>query len=187
MLAADNPSLNETIARLNHAGFKHRAHCSAFSIEGRGLVTAAHCLPDIETDTVHILFAYNKGTFSQHLRVSGQSFRQVADKDIAVLCEGTGKQPGLPLSKSGPVSGLAISVKGYGAPKVHVQQSNRCFVRAVSDHGTGTLDCPLPPGTSGAPVIATEDGGVIGVVSASGRNTSLFTSIDAGILDQVCG
>lgn len=186
-LAFDALSPTESVARLNHAGFRTRAHCSAFAIEGWGLVTAAHCLPDIDTDTVHILFAYNKGGFSQHLRTSGRTFRRVEDRDIAVLCDDTDKQSGLPLSRSDPASGLEVSVIGYGSPRVHVQQSYKCSVDTVSDLGVGTLDCPLPAGMSGAPIITAKGGEVIGVVSASGQRRSLFSNVDARILEQVCG
>lgn len=150
------------------------------------MVTAAHCLPDTGTDTVHILLAYDRGAFSRHVKTSSRRFRQVKDKDLAVLCDDTEKQAGLSLLEPKLEPGQAVFVRGYGVPKVHLQHAYNCSVKAVSDQGIGTLDCPLPPGMSGAPVIRAKDGKVFGVVSASGRNRSLFSTINAEILGEVC-
>jgi len=150
------------------------------------VVTAAHCLPDIKSDTVHVLPAYNKGAFREHLQAPGQSFRRLEDNDIAVLCDSSSTSPGLPFSGSGSKQGQSIVVTGYSVPKIHVQQSHTCTVSAVSGNGIGTLDCPLPPGTSGAPVLTAERGEVIGVVSASRQGMSVFTSIDAAIFNDLC-
>lgn len=150
------------------------------------MVTAAHCLPDIKSDTVHILPAYDKGTFSAHLKAPGESFRQLDGYDIAVLCDRSSTSRGLPFSGTGSKQGQSIVVTGYSVPKVHVQQSHTCTVSAVSDNAIGTLNCPLPPGTSGAPVITAEGGEVIGVVSASRQGMSVFTSIDAAVLNDLC-
>ena len=185
-LASEPLSLKENVGRLNHAGFRTKAHCSAFLVAGRGMVTAAHCLPDIKTHTVHILLAYDRGTFSRHIKTSSQRFRLVKDKDLAVLCDDTEKQAGLSLLEPKLEPGQAVFVRGYGVPKVHLQHAYNCSVKAVSDQGIGMLDCPLPPGMSGAPVVRAKDGKVFGVVSASGRNGSLFSIIDAETLGKVC-
>lgn len=185
--ASEPLSLKESIGRLNHAGFRTRAHCSAFSVAGRGVVTAAHCLPDIETDTVHVLLAYDRGDFSQHVQMPGRSFRQIRDKDLAVLCDETGQQTGLSVSEPKLEPGQPVVVRGYGVPKVHLQHAYSCSVKAVSEQGIGTLDCPLPPGMSGAPILTAEDQKVIGMVAASGRSRSVFSRVDTEILERVCG
>jgi hypothetical protein len=174
------------IARLNHAGFKSRGHCTGFATREGPLVTAAHCLPKIRTDTVHILLGYESGELGQHIKNPGTSYRIMPGRDIAALCDIHGSPDGFRLTDISPKAGTRVVVQGYGAPRVHALQKTACSVLSLPQDDLMRLDCPLPPGTSGAPVTLTGTRDIVGVISASSATGSLASRLSAGMMTRLC-
>ena len=173
------------IARLNHAGFTSRGHCTGFATQAGTLVTAAHCLPSIQSDTVHALFAYETGYYARHSTTSGGSYRHLEGRDIAALCDPLRHTVGFQLAEQSPKPGTKVRVQGYGIPKAHVLQMTTCRVLSMESFGRFRLDCPLPPGTSGAPVMLLGSQDVVGVVSTSAASHSYATSL-SGMEHRIC-
>lgn len=175
------------IARLNHAGFASRGHCTGFATQAGILITAAHCLPGIQSDTVHALFAYDTGHYALHNTSSRGSYRHLEGRDVAALCDPLRHTEGFPLAEKPPKPGAKVSVQGYGIPKAHVLQMTTCTVLSVEDSNIRIrLDCPLPPGTSGAPVILLGSQDIVGVVTASAVSHSYATSFFGGMEHRIC-
>lgn len=174
------------IARLNHAGFKARGHCTAFATREGSLVTAAHCLPKIRTDTVHILLGYESGELEQHIKAPGTSYRIMPDRDIAALCDIHGSPDGFRLINLSPKVGTSVVVQGYGAPRVHALQKTVCSVLSLPQDDLMRLNCPLPPGTSGAPVTLTGTRDIVGVIFASSATGSLASRLSASKMIRLC-
>lgn len=177
---------HEHIARLNHAGLKARSHCTAFLNRAGGIVTAAHCLPDVPDDIVHVLLSYERGKTAQHLKAPGKAYRRIPQRDLAVLCPDRASSSGLEFESSPPTRGTKVLVRGYGVPKVHVLQQKQCVLSKLFSGKFAELNCSLPAGTSGGPVIDAQSEKVIGVVSSSGKNRSLIALVDPGILQSLC-
>ena len=174
------------IARLNHAGFKSRGHCTGFAIKNGPVVTAAHCLPKIRTDTVHILLGYESGELEQHIKTPGTAYRTMPDRDIVALCGVHGSPDGFQLTDTSPKSGTKVLVQGYGAPQVHALQKTACSVLSLTRGDLMRLDCTLPPGTSGAPITLMGTRDIVGVVSASSATGSLASRLSARPLTRLC-
>ena len=184
--ADERVSADPQIARLNHAGFKSRGHCTGFATQDGPLVTAAHCLPKIRTDAVHVLLGYESGEPGQHIKTPGASYRTMPGRDVAALCDIHGSPDGFRLTDTSPKSGTRVVVQGYGAPRVHALQKTACSVLSVPDDDLMRLDCPLPPGTSGAPVTLTGTRDIVGVVSASSATGSLASRLSASMMTRLC-
>lgn len=180
-------SADPAIGRLNHAGFRTRGHCTGFAVDAGALVTAAHCLPDIASDTVHVLLGYEQGALQHHSRAPASAFRTLPERDIAALCKAPQASRGMTLVQDPPSPGTRVTIRGYGAPNVHVLQETSCALQTVSNSGFVILDCGLPPGASGAPVTVAETGGVIGIVSASAPTRTLVSRLTPDIIDRLCG
>lgn len=174
------------IARLNHAGFRTRGYCTAFATRDGQVVTAAHCLPKIPTDTVHVLLGYETGRLEQQIQTPATSYRIVKGRDIAALCGLKGGPDGFRLTAAPPTPGTRVEVRGYGAPRAHALQKTACSVQSMSGDTLIRLDCPLPPGTSGAPVTLTGSRDVIGVVSASSATGSLAYRVFPDMARRLC-
>lgn len=174
------------IGRLNHAGFKSRAHCTSFAIKDGALITAAHCLPDIHSDTVHVLLGYEQGALQHHSRTPASAYRTLPERDIAALCKAPQTGSKMTLAQDPPSLGTKVAVRGYGAPSVHVLQETTCSVQAISSPGFVILDCALPPGASGAPVTIAETGDIIGLVSASAPTRTLVSRLTPDIVEGLC-
>lgn len=174
------------IGRLNHAGFKSRAHCTSFAIRDSTLITAAHCLPKIQGDAVHVLLGYAQGSLQHHFETTASAYRTLPERDIAALCEIPAPSGKMTLTPDTPSPGTKVTVRGYGAPKVHVLQKTSCSVQTVSNNGFVMLDCALPPGASGAPVTIAETSDIIGLVSASAPARTLVSRLTPDILERLC-
>ncbi len=74
------------IGRINHAGFRSKSHCTGFVVTGGHIVTAAHCLPAWEEESVHFQRGYDRGDHLGHYKAPQATFRTVANRDIALLC-----------------------------------------------------------------------------------------------------
>ena len=116
------------------------------------------------------------------------SYRVVPGRDIAVLCGAVAPGDRLrPVRRAAAADiGATVTVRGYGAPRVHALQETTCAIQAVTDAGHLMLDCGLPPGTSGAPVTLAGSRDVVGVVSASSSNRTRVSRLGAQSLERLC-
>jgi len=69
---------------------------------------------------------------------------------------------------------------------VHALQKTACSVLSLPQDDLMRLDCPLPPGTSGAPVTLTGTRDIVGVISASSAAGSLASLLSAGMMTRLC-
>ncbi|RXV59031.1 hypothetical protein C6W92_15900 [Roseovarius sp. A46] len=150
------------------------------------MVTAAHCLPEIPTDTVHLLLGYESGRLERHIRTPATSYRIMKGRDIAALCGLEGDPDGFRLTDAPLTPGTRVEVQGYGAPRAHALQKTACSVQSMSGETLMRLDCPLPSGTSGAPVTLEGSRDVVGVVSASSAAGSLAYRLTADMTGRLC-
>jgi V8-like Glu-specific endopeptidase len=174
------------VGRLNHAGFKSRAHCTAFLMEDGAVISAAHCLPDISTDTVHVLLGYERGSVVRHIKTPANAYRVLQERDISALCRSEKLAHGFRPAALSLNIGLSVDVHGYSRPRVNVLQKTACAIKTLPRESIVTLDCTLPPGTSGAPVTVTGTRDIVGVVSATFPGGSLVSRITDQMLDRLC-
>lgn len=164
----------------------HAAIAPGLQTRAGTFITAARCLPGIRTDTVHILFGYEIGHSPKHVTTLGTSYRHLQRQDIAGLCDLENTSPGLTLADSVPEPGTRVTVQGYGSPKAHVLQATHCAVLSTSRRNRIRLNCPLPSGTSGAPIMLTGSQEIVGVVSASSAMGSFSTWLSGPTEDRLC-
>ena len=170
------------IGKLSHSGFRNTAHCTAFAVPG-AIVTAAHCLPGPAEDEVHVLLGYGRGAYDAHVSSHAADWRRPRLRDLAILCR-PDRTAGLPFAET-PVAGRRLTVSGYGAPSVHLRRDIPCRVIKEPAVGLLHLDCPVPPGTSGAPVL--DGGAVAGAMIARSARYSVAELLTAGDIADTCG
>ncbi len=164
----------EAIGRLNYAGYKASRHCTAFLVDARVAVTAAHCVTRLRAADLHLLLGYDKGAWQAHLRASGLA-HDAEGADIAALClKAAAAAVAFPWAEAAPRRGETLVVWGYGRPRIHALSRRDCPVLASRGRQL-TLDCAVAPGTSGAPVLRPTATGyeVVAVVSASRGATAV--------------
>ncbi|WP_416899422.1 MAG: trypsin-like serine peptidase [Minwuia sp.] len=176
--AAPALAADPSIGRINHAGYKGRAHCTGFVARGGHVITAAHCMPDRQR-SVHFLAGYDRARYLWHLESPRSDWRQVEGLDIAILCSGAPGFPALSIADAPPEPGETVMVEGYATPRSHVLQTRRCEVVGTDSRGRMEIGCRMPPGMSGAPVLIGEGDGrsVVGVVSSTGTATAIVHGI----------
>lgn len=174
------------IGRLNHAGFKSRAHCTSFVMQDGAVISATHCLPTVSTDMVHVLLGYERGSVLQHITTPAHAYRVLQERDIAVLCRPDPLDHGFQPASPSLSTGISVDVHGYGRPRVNVLQKTACSIKTIPRENLVSLDCTVPPGTSGAPVTVAGTREIIGVVSATFPGGTLVSRITAHMLDRLC-
>lgn len=165
---------SSAIGRINHAGFRRKSHCTGFVVTGGHIVTAAHCLPAGGDESVHFQRGYDRGDDLSHHQGLRASFRMVADRDIAMLCNAAKGVNALAVTTRRVAPGDPLGIPGYPIPRAHILQMHSCQTWKVAKGGRIHIACPVQPGTSGAPImVQTPDGPkVVGVMSASNRTSS---------------
>jgi protease YdgD len=169
-------SPQSAIARLNN---ETGAHCTAALVGPALAVTAAHCLYNARTkhwigpDSIHLLFGFDRGEYGFHGRVT--QYRagpydpskplETAASDWALLSL-TEKPPArfaplIPATAAyAPDHDFRIS--GFGSPRIYViSVTGDCT--ATAEQGILLSQCPSAPGMSGAPLIDTVTGAIIGI------------------------
>lgn len=183
--AAPAPVLAEPlVARLNHAGFRIRHHCTASLVGDGHVVTAAHCIPQSATEIV-LLFGYDLEIYDRILRGNATGFRGVPGQDIAIWCHADPETPGFNLSSEPPSTPLRLI--GYGLPARHLRQTTTCPLQSFNDTRIG-VGCQVTQGTSGAPALGGSEAAPIyyGVVSASGPSGTRVERLTMQQLDGFC-
>ncbi len=164
-----------SIGRLNYAGFSDLQHCTASLVAPRVAVTAFHCLVEDNVPDMHLLLGYDRGQWNEHLRPLSAQLAAGTD-DTALLClDRPSAVAPLALAARPVGRGEPVVVIGYGKPQVYVANRTACRVTETAVDGAFRMDCPLTPGTSGAPVLRDLDGAyeIVGVVSATNETSSL--------------
>lgn len=175
-LLATPPEPDDAIARLNHAGYRHKTHCTAVLTAPDRVLTAAHCINGIHVEDLHLLRGYDRGEWLEHLRPTGAGGKDPS-RDIVTLCLGhDDSRPFVPVSQRPVELGETVTVLGYGRPRIQILNRNSCRISRVRRDGSFILDCPLSKGASGAPVLRAHDSGheVVGIVSATSEKSSLI-------------
>ena len=176
---ADPGAVEPAVARLNHAGYRERMHCSASLVGPREVVTARHCVEGLPVGDLHVLLGYDRGGLVEHRRVA--SVEAAPDRDVARLClDAEAAAPPLASSAERVAAGPALAL-GYPASRAHRQVPHPCALSPVPGEPVALLDCPLEPGMSGAPVSVGQGAAarVVGVVSASGEGRSVAVLLGA--------
>ena len=175
----DEPRLLETpepaVARVNHAGYRDKRHCTGFAIADRAAITAAHCIAGIDPRGMHVLFGYARMEWRAHGRPESAA---ILGNDVAVLCLAEAAPARLPVADEPVERGDTVRVLGYGRPSVHAVSETRCNVRALVGDEL-LLDCAQSPGASGGPVID-ETGAVVAVMSRTSRASSRASLLPDG-------
>ncbi len=182
LLLAAEALAEPAIGRLNHAGYRQQRHCTAVLVAPDIALTAAHCLEGLEAKESHLLLGYDRGDWLEHLRPS----RLVPlGRDLAALClRKSAKTRPLPLAGTSADQGDSLTAAGYGKPAVHRLQRRDCNVVVADDEGTLRLDCPLPSGSSGGPLL--RDGEVVAIAVASNAAQSLAIGVGPARQEGLC-
>jgi protease YdgD len=170
------------VGRLDVTGHPDQIHCTATLIAPTRAITAAHCMePPATMANTAFRPAFSGGRGTEELLLSGWAVDSDA-RDVALLClSSRAVTVALPRAALPPVIGEGLTVVGYAIPSEHGQTHDSCTVDEVRDDATFVLDCPLRPGTSGAPVLRHTVGGreIVGVISATSNRQSLATDVSA--------
>jgi protease YdgD len=174
-LPAGADDIEPAIGRLNHAGFSDKMHCTVTLVAPRVALSAWHCVVEDDVAGMHVLLGYDRGEWSEHLRPVA-AFPEAPGSDEALLCLTTASttKP-VPIAERPVSPGETVLVIGYGRPTEYIANRTSCRVTQVGQMGLFRLDCPVAPGTSGAPVLRGTDEGyeVVGVISATNTTSSL--------------
>ncbi|WP_374765121.1 trypsin-like peptidase domain-containing protein [Yunchengibacter salinarum] len=164
-MARPAPLAATMVARLNHAGYKHKRHCTATLVARDLALTAAHCLGGVPLAEHHILPGYERGRADQNLRPNGRVLRFGA-RDVAAIAISPAHDGAVIRTVGEPQVGDTAWVQGYPMPAREIQTSLACPVLRVKPHHF-LLKCTVAPGGSGAPVVHRTPGGpvLIGVIS----------------------
>lgn len=174
----------DNVARLNHAGFSKRHHCTAALVEGGHVVTAAHCVPEV--DEIVLLFGYDLEDYTRVLRAPVEAFHVNRDRDLAIWCNADPAAEGLSMAAEAP--GADARFVGYGTPYKYKRQITPCPL-LDQDETRFLLDCPATHGASGGTVLSgPADTPVFhGTVSATGNGRTIAVRVGTAEITAICG
>lgn len=168
------------VGRLDYAGHEERFHCTATLIASDRAVTAAHCMdPPATVDNARFQPAFAAQRGAELLRLKAWS-TGAGERDVALLCLASeARTVPMPRGVRGVALGEGLTVVGYAIPGERGQTQAGCTVDELGPDGVFLLDCPLRPGTSGAPVVRQTRSGneIVGIVSATNSKQSLAYDI----------
>ena len=169
--------------------------CTGVLIAPDAVLTAAHCLYNRRTGallqpvSLHVLFGYERAGYRWHRLVTrvatgpgfdgGKGRPQPSDWARLDLAEAVPVPP-LPLFAGRVAPDIAAALAGYNQDRAQLLMADtQCRVLGVASLPAGALylthDCEATHGTSGAPLLARQDGGwvVLGINIAAGQEVNL--------------
>lgn len=170
------------MGRIAHSGFKSFSHCTASRLDGGHILTAAHCLPTLSGDAIHLGLGYDRGDYSELVSAIGSDYQVLPGRDVAVNCAASVGNA-LPISSAEVPK--EVSFWGYGRPYVHILNRKTCGVTS-SDARYLVLDCAATPGFSGGPVTTGSPPQVVGVVSRASRTRTVVERVGDRDVARLC-
>ncbi len=163
--------------------------CTGALVAPTRVVTAGHCLFNARTrrflpdSSLHVLFGYDRGDYSQHRTVSAVATDPAYDPaaprpdsaaDWAVLTlsgPAPANAPPLPLVDRIPSAGTPAMLGGYNQDRGQILMADRACRILGGGAGLIAHDCDATRGTSGGPLLVRDGAGwaVAGIGVAAGR------------------
>ncbi|MEL6785458.1 MAG: serine protease [Pseudomonadota bacterium] len=186
LTAAPVLAQENAIGRLNYAGLRDRAHCTAFLTGPKTVMTARHCVDRWPKGDLRLVLGYDRGNWVELHRI--KSIHKHPSQDVATLC--LNKRSRIkPMAVDRTLNGrkvLPVDTSGYPRSRPHRQVTLSCYLQPAKR--SARMECPVEPGMSGSPVIATTVKGsqVIGIASGTSSAFSIIERIRDGD-GGVCG
>ncbi|PWC34588.1 trypsin-like serine protease [Azospirillum sp. TSO35-2] len=171
--------------------------CTGALVGPRTVVTAGHCLFNARTrrflpaSSLHVLFGYARGDYSQHITVARvvtdpaydpSAGQPLESADWAVLtldAPAPATVPPLPVAAAPLAAGAPVMLGGYSQDRAQILMADRdCRVLGTTA-GLLVHDCDATRGTSGGPLLVRTAGGtgegwaVAGVAVAAGNTPAV--------------
>lgn len=174
------------IGRLNYAGLRDRAHCTAFLTGAKTVMTARHCIDRWPMGDLRLVLGYDRGNWVELHRI--KSIHPHPTQDVATLCL-TKNSRIKPLTVDRALNGtkvLPVNTSGYPRSRPHRQVTVSCYLQPA--RRSARMECPVERGMSGAPVITTTTKGstVIGIASGTADAFSIIERL-RDKTDDICG
>ncbi|WP_455172086.1 trypsin-like serine peptidase [Azospirillum largimobile] len=183
--------------------------CTGALVGPRTVVTAGHCLFNprtrrfLQASSLHVLFGYDRGEFTRHVRVArvatdpaydpaAATPMAAADWAVLTLSEPAPESvPPLPVGAAPLPAGTPLMLGGYSQDRAQVLMADRDCRLLGESAGLLVHDCDATRGTSGGPLLVRSADGqgwaVAGVGVAAGnapavRNFAVPTARFAALL-----
>lgn len=171
----------QDMGRIAHAGYSSFSHCTASRLTGGHILTAAHCLPDVPGDEIHLGLGYDRGAYAELISAVGSDYARTPGRDVAILCDAA---PGvaLPVIEATP---NRVDLWGYGRPYVHILNRKSCTVYATTETAL-RLNCSATPGSSGGPVTFGDPPQLVGIVSRASRVETWVERVTPEMIAAAC-
>lgn len=178
-------SIVDAVGRLNIAGFKTRAMCTATLVAPDKILTSAHCTPrdEIRLPDMRFVAGWNRGEYVAvrgikstlvHPRFTAPNAENVPfDIAILTLTEPITDIPPVDVSDTPEQTS---HMTGYTRSRPHqITELGPCPLTSLGEGVVYRIDCPTEPGFSGGPVLHQKDGRwVLSAVTSASNAASTF-------------